>query len=201
MRLRERFPGALRPRQLEGLAAKRRHDWKTAIRIFGALYAEDFRDSETVGMYAASWMVRYQESGSRLHLIKSRDLYREAFESSSDSYSGINAATKSLFLGERETAVQLAARVEGIFRDKTPGDYYEEATLAEARLLQGDYAQAAQLYTAAILRAPGETGSHRGTLAQASEIMKLLDARPADREQVDQAFAHLRAANVRPPTQ
>jgi len=84
--------------------------------------------------------------------------------------------------------------VEELIRNKTPGDYYEQATLAEARLLQGDYAQAAQFYTAAILRAPGETGSHRGTLAQASEIMKILDAQPADRERVEHAFAHLRKA-------
>lgn len=139
----------------------------------------------------------YQESRNRLHLIKSRDLYREAFESSSDAYNGINAATKSLFLGERETALQLAARVEDLFRDKMPGDYYEQATLAEARLLRGDYAGAAQFYTAAILKAPGETGSHRGTFAQASEIMKLLDPAPAEREAVEQAFTHLKkAANV-----
>jgi hypothetical protein len=191
-RLRQRFPAAIRPRQLEGLAAKRRHDWQAAMRILGALYAEDFRDAETVGMYAASWMVRYQESGNRLHLIKSRDLYREAFESSSDSYTGINAATKSLFLGERETALQLAARVEEIFNEKKPADYWDLATLAESRLLQGDYAQAAQFYTAAILKAPGETGSHRGTLAQAINIMESLEAPPADLALVEEAFSHLK---------
>jgi len=194
--LRQRFPGAVRPRQVEGLAAKRRHDWQAAMRIFGDLYADDFRDPETVGMYAASWMVRYQETGNRLHLLKSRDLYREAFESSSDSYTGINAATKSLFLGERETALQLAARVEALFANKTPADYYDQATLAEARLLQGDYAQAARLYTAAVLRAPGETGSHRGTFAQAREIMRFLETPPADREAVERAFSHLSQAAI-----
>jgi hypothetical protein len=192
VRMRAYFPGAVRPRQLEGLAARRRGNWQGAMRILGAMYADDFRDSETLGMYAATWMVRYRETGNRLHLVKSRDLYREAFETSSDSYTGINAATKSLLLGERETARQLAARVEDLFKDKTPDDYYGEATLGEARLLQSDYAQACKHYAAAILMGPGETGSHKGSLEQAREIMNSLDTPPADRDAVEQVFAHLK---------
>jgi hypothetical protein len=140
--LRKRFPAAVRPRQLEGLAARRRGDWQGAMRILGAMYSEDYRDSETIGMYAATWMSRYRQTGTWLYLIRSRDLYREAFETSSDSYTGINAATKSLLLGEHETATQLAVRVEALFDNRSPADYYEQATLAEARLLQGDYQQA-----------------------------------------------------------
>ena len=80
MQLRKRFPAAVRPRQLEGLAARRRGDWQGAMRILGAMYSEDYRDSETIGMYAATWMVRYRQTGTRLYLVRSRDLYREAFE-------------------------------------------------------------------------------------------------------------------------
>jgi len=193
-RLRERFPAAVRPRQLEGLAARRRGDWQGAMRILGAMYSDDYRDSETIGMYAATWMLRYRQTGTQLYLVKSRALYREAFETSSDSYTGINAATKSLLLGERETATQLAARVEALFEDKPPVDYYEQATLAEARLLQGDYQQARKYYNAAVLMAIGDTGSQRGTLEQAREIMRILEAPPSEREAVEQVFAHLKQA-------
>ena len=97
-------------------------------------------------------------------------------------------------LGERETATQLAARVEALFENNSPVDYYEQAALAEARLLQGDYQQACKYYNAAVLMAPGETGSHKGTLEQAREIMRFLEAPPSDREAVEQVFAHLKLA-------
>jgi hypothetical protein len=193
-RARGAFPEAVRPRQLEGLVARRRGDWQTAMRFFGAMYADDLRDPETVGMYAATWMSRYRESKNRLHLLRSRDLYREAFESSLDSYNGINAATKSLLLGEKETARQLAIRVESLFQEREPADYFEEATLAESRLLQADYAKARDLYSEAILMAPGETGSHKATLEQAQAIMDELATPQADRDGIELAFAHLKKA-------
>ena len=164
------------------------------MRIFGAMYADNLRDPETVGMYAATWMSRYRESKNRLHLLKSRDLYREAFESSLDSYNGINAATKSLLLGEHETARQLAVRVDALFQEKEPADYFEAATLAESRLLQKDYAKARDLYSDAILMAPGETGSHRATLEQAQAIMDELTTPQAERDGLELVFAHLKKA-------
>ena len=193
-RLRGAFREAVRPRQLEGLVARRRRDWQVAMRIFGAMYADNLRDPETVGMYAATWMSRYRESKNRLHLLKSRDLYREAFESSLDSYNGINAATKSLLLGEHETARQLAVRVDALFQEKEAADYFEAATLAESRLLQKDYAKARDLYSDAILMAPGETGSHRATLEQAQAIMDELTTPQAERDGLELVFAHLKKA-------
>jgi len=192
--LRKHFPAAIRPRQLEGLAARRQGDWQGAMRILGAMYSEDYRDAETIGMYAAAWMVRYRQTGTRLYLVRSRDLYREAFETSSDSYTGINAATKSLLLGERETSMQLAARVEALFADRSPADYWEQATLAEARLLQSDCYQASEYYNAAVLMAPGETGSHKATLEQARQIMHSLGVTASEGNAIEQVFAHLKLA-------
>jgi hypothetical protein len=55
-------------------------------------------------MYASSWWVRYRQSKDKRHLLRSRDLYREAFRlDPKDSYTGINAATKSLFLAANPT--------------------------------------------------------------------------------------------------
>jgi hypothetical protein len=46
----------------------------------------------------------------------------------------------------------------------------------------------------AILTAPGETGNHEGTRAQAREIMRILETGTADRAHIEQVFAHLNQA-------
>jgi tetratricopeptide (TPR) repeat protein len=155
------------------------------------MYVEGYRDPETVGMYGGTWWVRYLEGKDKRHLLRSRDLYREAFTlDPKDYYSGINAASKSLFLGEPEVAKDIATQVDALLADGAT-NYYELATLGEARLLEQDYAKARQYYQSAILIAPGETGNHGSTLDQAREIMNALQTGAADREQIEQVFAHL----------
>ena len=57
------FPRSLRPRQLRGLALARLKKWKEAQQILGELYEAGERDPETLGIYARTWMNRYQETG------------------------------------------------------------------------------------------------------------------------------------------
>ncbi|HSM76002.1 MAG TPA: hypothetical protein VLT57_00170, partial [Bryobacteraceae bacterium] len=96
-----------------------------------------------------------------------------------DYYTGINAAAKSLLLGERETAQQLAARVERVTGSvAVSNDYWRTATVAETQLLQGNYEQAAALYQAAVSSAPSETGSHRSTWEDAALLLSCLGATP-----------------------
>jgi tetratricopeptide (TPR) repeat protein len=190
-RLRNEFPEAVRPRQLEALSARRRRDWRQAQDILGAMYAEGLRDAETVGMYGGTWWIRYLQSKDKKHLLRSRDLYREAFTlDPKDYYTGINAASKSLFAGEPEVAKEIATQVEALLAEKA-GNYYELATLGEARLLEKDYAKARQYYQSAVLTAPGETGNQTPTRDQARAIMDALQTGQADRDQVEQVFAHL----------
>jgi tetratricopeptide (TPR) repeat protein len=98
--LSQRFPRAIRTRQLQALALARRaknDDLRQAQRILGTLYEAGERDPETLGIYARTWMDRYNKSGERSDLEQSRDLYAEAFERATDDYySGINAASKSV---------------------------------------------------------------------------------------------------------
>src|SRR5260370_35727868 len=102
-------------------------------------------------------MDRYNQSGNRLCVLKSRDLYRQAFEAfPTDYYTGINAASKSLLAGEKATAAQLAARVQSVVGAKpVANDYWKTATGAELQLLQTKYPEAAALYRAAVAMAPG----------------------------------------------
>jgi len=192
-RLCEGFPKTLRPRQLQGLAYARKGESRSAQAILGELYSAGEIDPETLGIYARTWMDRYNVTKDRRYLLKSRDLYRQAFEAASrDFYTGINAATKSLLLDEQQTAQQLAQRVEQLVGTKAvPGKYWESATVAEVQLLQGNYAEAGQLYEAAIVAAPEETGSHRSTYNQAILILDHLKATESDRAAVLKPFAHL----------
>jgi predicted Zn-dependent protease len=187
------FPKTLRPRQLQGLAFARKGDWRKAQAILGELYSAGEIDPETLGIYARTWMDRYNLTKDRRYLLKSRDLYRQAFETASkDFYTGINAATKSLLLDEQQTAQQLAQRIEQLVGTKAvPGKYWETATIAEVQLLQGHFAQAAELYEAAVVAAPEEIGSHQTTYNQALLILDHLNASENERNRVLQSFAHL----------
>lgn len=137
-------------------------------------------------------MDHYDATRERLYLLKSRDLYRQAFEAyPKDYYTGINAAAKSLFLDEHETAAQLAKRVEGLVGDKPiSGDYWKSATVAEVQLLQGNFEKAADLYLQAILEAAKEHGSHQATCGQAKRILDSLQAPAELRKKVLSAFVH-----------
>ena len=185
------FPRALRPQQLTGLAMARSGDWQAAQIVLGRLYAAGEIDPETLGIYGRTWMDRYDKTKDRLHLLRARDLYRQAFEAApKDYYTGINAASKSLLLGERDTAKQLAARVEKLVGTAAiPNDYWRTATIAEVQLLQGNYQQAAALYQSAVGEAPLERGSHASTWAAASRLLDCLEASAGQKTLIRNVFA------------
>ena len=184
------FPKALRPKQLRGLALARSGQTMEAQLLLGQLYAAGEIDPETLGILARTWMDRYTQSGDRSFLLKSRDLYRQAFEVfPSDYYTGINAASKSLLAGEKETAAQLAVRVQKIVGDKpVADDYWMTSTAAELQLLQARYPEAAALYRAAVVMAPGDKASHELTHAQATLLSQALGASDEQRALIDAAF-------------
>ena len=184
------FPRAVRPQQLTGLAMARSGDWQSAQIVLGRLYAAGQIDPETLGIYGGTWMDRYNQTKDRLHLLRARDLYRQAFEAApKDYYTGINAAAKSLLLGERDTAKQLAARVEKIVGSAAcANDYWRTATIAEVQLLQGNYDQAAALYQSAVGVAPLERGSHEATWADASPLLDCLGASAEQKKQIQTIF-------------
>jgi TIR domain-containing protein/tetratricopeptide repeat protein len=191
--LEERFPKAIRPRQLEGLALARKGELKAAQRVLSELWAEGEQDPETLGIYARTWMDRYTESGDRLHLVKSRDLYAQAFKNApKDYYTGINAAAKSVFLGELEEAARYADAVEQVVgTQKYEGNYWMTATAAEVQLIKQNYDQAAVLYAAAVAMSPTATGDHKSTWIQAKRLLDHLKPTPEQNEKIAQVFAHL----------
>jgi len=197
--VRQRFPRAIRPRQLYALALARRNsgtDLEDAQELLGELYAQKERDPETLGIYARTWMDSYAKSKNIADLRQSRNLYVEAFKRAPDDYyTGINAAAKSVLLGSPEDiakADEYAAQVQGIVgTEPKEDDYWQSATVGEVFLIRKDYANAARVYQAAVDMAPKETGSHESTWKQACRLMQKLNPAPPDRDAVRKPFLHL----------
>jgi hypothetical protein len=198
-KLEQRFPKAIRPKQLRALALARRgqsNDLMSAQEILGEIYQRGERDPETLGIYARTWMDRYDKSADVNDLKQSRDLYAEAFNGARDDYyTGINAAAKSVFLGsddDLKRAAEYAQRVQQIVgTEPHPEDYWMTATVGEVFLIQKQYKEAARLYEAAVAMARSEIGSHKTTWKQACRLMEKLHPTADERGLIRKAFEHL----------
>lgn len=191
---RRRFPKAIRPRQLLGLALARKGNWQEAQIVLEELYSSGERDAETVGILARTWMDRYRVTGDRHYLQRSRDLYAEAFAAAPDDYYvGINSASKSVLLGEMERARAYAHQVAKIVGTTPTGDYWRTVTGAEVHLILGEFNEAAGLYRAGIAEDPRARGSHLSTYDQARLLLDAMQTAPPDRETVLSAFGDVAA--------
>lgn len=171
-----KFPRSVRLQQLQGLALRRLNRTKDAQRVLARLYTDGHRDPETQGIYAATWMARYDESGDRAHLERSFTLYYDAFRASpKDEYVGINAASKSAFLGERDQSRELAEEVERLVEHYSDGsDFWKSLTLAEARVLLGRYSDAAEIYRETVRRHSTRAGDLNSTIRQLRTLIQAL---------------------------
>jgi tetratricopeptide (TPR) repeat protein len=138
-------------------------------------------------------MDRFKLSGKVSELRQSRDCYANAFEKAPDDYyTGINAASKSILLGEMEVGQSYAEKVEQIVGNKAvPGDYWQTATIAEVLLLQKKYKEAADMYQHAIDIAPMEIKSAETTWKQAKLLLEKLGATEEEKQMVSKVFNYL----------
>jgi len=180
------FPKSIRAKQLEGLALRRLKRHREAIDVLSELKEAGHQDPETMGIHAAAWDGLYQESGKKLHLRKSRELYRTAFQSDpKDYYTGINAASKSFFLGEADEASRLASAVLPLVAKAIDGeDLWAACTLGEVYLLQRNVDAAAAQYQKVIDRHPNALGDLKGTGLQAKRICAALELSPEESAKV-----------------
>jgi tetratricopeptide (TPR) repeat protein len=169
-----RFPDDRRLHQLMGLYHSRTGDLDQAIAWLGPLYASSPDDEETAGITAGvlkrGWLANRARTPD---LEKSHQAYRHAWKVSGKSnlYLGINSATTALWLGRVDVARRLAREVEQVLHRRAatlPREleddprlafhYWDQVTLAEAQLLQGQWETARQLYRDAFTRHPGRSG-------------------------------------------
>jgi tetratricopeptide (TPR) repeat protein len=191
------FPKSIRPKQLRALALARRgkgNDLDDAQDILGELYALNHLDPETMGIYGRTWMDRYKLSGDQSELRQSRNYYAEAFEKAPDDYyTGINAASKSILLGELDKGKAIAEKVEKLVGNKAiDGDYWQTATIAEVLLIQKKYKEAADMYQQAVDESPTEIKSHESSWKQAKLLLDKLEPGDQIKAQVLEAFKHLK---------
>jgi tetratricopeptide (TPR) repeat protein len=180
------FPQSVRARQFEGLALRRLKKYQEAVDVLSELKAAGHQDPETLGMLAAAKDGLFLETGKVIYLRSARELYRTAFTADpTNYYTGVNAASKSLFLGELEEAKRLEALVLPLVAKATDGrDLYAAGTLGEVYLLQGKVGDAVAQYQKVIDNNPTATGDLKGTGEQAERICAALRLSPEDTTKV-----------------
>jgi len=155
----QHFPSSVRLRQLLGLALARSGAGGESRAILTQLYTEGNEDEETLGLLARSYKGMAEAaigSQKKLYFQRAKGFYEKAYEKTNGYWSGVNAATLALLLGEREYASKLAREVKTTCSEdlkrmkKTGGDpYWLLATLGEAALILEDCAEAEEWYSQA----------------------------------------------------
>ena len=116
------FAQSVWARQLEGLALSRLKEYQDAVDVLSELKAMGRQDPETMGNLAEARDGLFRETGRMLRLRNARELYRTAFAADPKNYRmGINAASKSLFLGEPAEAARLAGLVLPLIKRRPTG--------------------------------------------------------------------------------
>ncbi len=172
------FPDHVRLTQLYSLSLIKCGFLLTARDLLTALADKGHQDEETLGIlgrvYKEMWLIEGEGARDHPHLARSRDLYLDAFRRSRGHYSGINAASLSLIMGDVRRAERLAREVARICveRWKRPAqrDYWIVATVAEAYLVLGRQEQAAKYYGAA----RAKSAQNYASLASTRRQLRLL---------------------------
>lgn len=134
------FPGNLRLIQLFGLSSVKCGFLLQARDLLVGLMKRGHQDEETLGIlgrvYKEMWLLADNTNTAHPFLTRSRNLYLKAFLKNKGYYSGINAASLSLLLGEQDSANKLARHVLAgcaeIIRTEGSSDYWVLATVGEA---------------------------------------------------------------------
>ncbi len=174
------WPNDVRLRQLQGLALARSGATERANAVLQKLHAEGQTDEETLGMLgrtfkdlAAAAPISDQRMQS---LRRAAETYNEAYRASGGYWSGINAATMSLLIGEKDRAREIANRVREQCRKKEPDSgtdsYWRYAVLGEAALICRDLGQAGEWYARAAAQGKNRFGHINSSRRNARLILE-----------------------------
>lgn len=172
------FPDHLRLTQLFALASIKCGFIGRAKELLTGLVEKGHKDEETLGIlgrvYKDMWLLSGGNLENNAYLQQSRDLYLEAFRRNRGYYSGINAASMSLMLGDDELTEKLAKVVLKIcidlMKDPKARDYWGLATLGEGFLLLKNFKEAKRYY--GLARRKG--GKNFSYLASTKKQLRLL---------------------------
>ena len=150
------WPSNVALRQLQGLALSRSGATERANAILLELRKGGAHDEETLGMLGRTYkdLAARAPLSQRANLRKrAAEIYGEAYDKSGGYWTGINAATMNLLIGEEGRACQLAQNVrkQCLAELANPGGdvYWESAALGEAALICRDWTEAERWYAEA----------------------------------------------------
>ncbi len=183
----EHFPSSVRLRQLLGLALARSGASEAASAILMPLYREGHQDEETLGLLARTYKDLAEEAVAperkQSYLQSAKDFYAKAYEVNHGYWSGINAATIAVLLGEQLYASKLAREVRTLCSDElrrikeTREDpYWALATLGEAALILREWTEAEGWYSQAADAGRKRYGDLRSSLHNARLLMGHLNS-------------------------
>jgi tetratricopeptide (TPR) repeat protein len=197
-------PTSVRLRQLQGFTLAQSGDAERAIAVMESLASEPGQSPEQLEETLAGLARVYKEQALRRSgdeatraAAQSRDAYLRAHQLSGGYYSGINAATMALRLGDGAAARALATIVGPIAEsavDSGPPDqrYWAAATVAESALILGDDERAIGWYRRALAY-----GDEPGAVASTRRNARLIvDALHASRAAVDNVLRVPRVASI-----
>ena len=158
------LPSDVRLRQLQGLSLARSGATDRANAILESLRKEGQADEETLGMLGRTYkdlaMHATSVAARRQNLERAAKIYAEGFQSTGGYWSGINAATMNLLIGNVDTASALAAKVreqcKKLVSAKDGNNYWALAAMGEVALIVKDWSEAEDWYGRATLA--GVTG-------------------------------------------
>jgi class 3 adenylate cyclase/tetratricopeptide (TPR) repeat protein len=115
------------------------------------------------------------KAGAAAIAERARREYLAAYALERDPYPGINAATLSWLLDERDAARVLAREIAARLASQTiPRSVWDHATAGEARLLLGQFDEARRCYAAAYAAAPGDAGTVATMRRQVNLLARIL---------------------------
>lgn len=182
---RQSWPADVRLRQLLALALTRSGAINRAWETLQGLYAQGLRDEETLGLMARvqkDLALQATNPQQKKHFWQhALNLYANAYQQTGGYWTGINAATVARLLGEKEQALALATQVKdqclaelALLNNSTGDRYWLQATLAEAWLIQENFEEAENYYTAAGVTAGARYGDLASTRRNAGLLMEAL---------------------------
>jgi len=172
------WPNDVRLRQLQGLALARSGASERAKTILEELRSEGQTAEETLGVLGRTYKDLAANAASSAEREKffrrAAEIYGEAFRKSGGYWSGINAATLSLLIGETEEAHKLASKVREQclkeLADPSGDSYWELAALGEVSLIYRDWSEAGEWYA----RAAGQAKDRFGDLDSSRRNARLI---------------------------
>jgi class 3 adenylate cyclase len=188
------WPMSMRLRQLQALALARSGATRRANSILIQLHKEGHTDEETLGLLARThkdlWARSADPEERAGQLRLAHMVYIEAYTLSGGYWTGINAATMALLMGQREQAAALAQEVheaclsELARAQAADGNrYWLLATLGEAALILGQWSEAQDWYAQAAAAGRGRFAELNSTRRNARLIIDALGVERAPFEQ------------------